>query len=56
MHEFKKPLSPNHNEGITIRMYFSATNKATTDETLKVGKELTRVVRDCLWEIYHTKE
>ena len=51
MHEFAKPLSPN--KCIMIGMYFSATNKATTDETLKVGKEFTRVVRDCLWETYH---
>ena len=54
MHKFVKTLSPN--KCITIGMYFSATNKATTDKTLKVGKELTRVVSDCLWETYHTKE
>ena len=54
MHKFVKPLSPN--KCITIGMYFPATNKATTDKTLKVGEELTRVVRDCLWEVYHTKE
>ena len=54
MHEFVKPLYPY--KRIMIRMYFSATNKAKTDKTLKVGKELTRVVRDCLWETYHTKE
>ena len=46
MHEFVKPLSPN--KCITIGMYSSATNKATTDKILKVGKELTRVVRDCV--------
>ena len=34
MHESVKPLSPN--KCITIGMYFSATNKATTDKTLKV--------------------
>ena len=54
MYEFVKPLSPY--KCITIRMYLSATNKATTDKTLQVGKELIRVVRDCLWETYHTKE
>ena len=54
MHESVKPLSPN--KCITIVMYFSATSKATTDKTLKVGKELTPVVRDCLWETYHIKE
>ena len=51
MHEFVKPLSPN--KCITIRMYFSDTNKATTDKNLKVGKQLTRVVRYCLWKTYH---
>ena len=54
MHKFVKTLSPN--KCITIVMYFSATSKATTDKTLKVGKELTPVVRDCLWETYHIKE
>ena len=39
MHESVKPLSPN--KGITIGKYFSTTNKATTEKTLKVGKELT---------------
>ena len=38
MHEFVKPLSPN--KCITIGMYFSATNKATTDKTLKVKKRI----------------
>ena len=38
MHEFVKLLS--RNECIMMGMYFSATNKATTDKTLKVGKEL----------------
>ena len=57
MHEFVTPLSPNFsNKCITIGMYFSATTKATTDKTLRVGKELTWVMRDCLWESYHTKE
>ena len=54
MHEFVKPLSPN--KCITIGMYFSATNKTTTDKTLKVRKELIQVVRDCLRETYCTKE
>ena len=54
INEFVKPLSPN--KCITIGMYFSATNKAITDKTLKVGKELTRVLRDSLWETYHTKD
>ena len=54
MHEFVKPMSPN--KCITIGMYFSATNKATADKTLKVGKALTQVVTDSLWEMYHTKE
>ena len=39
MHESVKPLSPN--KCITIGMYFSATNKATNDKTLKAGKEFT---------------
>ena len=46
MQKIVKPLSTN--KCITIGMYFSATNKATTDKTLKVGKELTRIMRDCL--------
>ena len=46
MHESVKHLSPN--KCITIGMYFSAPDKATTDKTLKVGEELTRVVRDCV--------
>ena len=37
MHEYVKPLSPN--KCIMIGMYFSATNKAITDKTPKVGKE-----------------
>ena len=36
MHEFVKSLSPY--KCIMIGMYFSATNKATTDKTLKVKK------------------
>ena len=46
MHEFVTPLSPN--KCIMIGMYFSAANKATTDETLKVGTELTQVNNTCL--------
>ena len=53
MHEFVKPLSPN--KCIMIGMYLSANNKATTDKTPKVGKALTRVVRDCLWETWETR-
>ena len=39
-------------------MYSSATNKTTTAKTLKVGKELTWVMRDCLLDLetYQTKE
>ena len=33
MHEFVKPLS--HSKCIMIGIYFCATNKATTDNTLK---------------------
>ena len=36
MHESVKHLSPN--KCITIGMYFSAPDKATTDKTLKVKK------------------
>ena len=41
MHEFVKPLFPN--KCIMIEMYFSATNKATSDKSLKVGKELIKL-------------
>ena len=41
VHELVRPLSPN--KCITIRMYFSATNKATSDKSLKVGKELIKL-------------
>ena len=51
MHEFVKP-----NKCIMIEIYFSATNKGTTDKTLKVWNESTQVLRDCQWETYHTKE
>ena len=50
MYTLAKPLSPN--KCITIGMYFSATNKAITDKTLKVGKELTQVMTDCVWKTY----
>ena len=39
MHDFVKPLSPN--KCIMMGMCFSAANKSTTDQILKVGKELT---------------
>ena len=54
MYQFVKPLSPN--KCIVIGIYFFATNIATTDKTLKVKKELTQVVRYCLYETYHTEE
>ena len=50
MHEFVKPLSCNKCTMIRMYLNFFAINKVTTDKTLKVGKELTRVVRDCLWK------
>ena len=37
MHEFVKPLSPN--KCITISVYFSATNKGTTDKALIFGEK-----------------
>ena len=47
--EFVKPLSPQ--KCIMTGMYFSATSKATTDKSLKVGKESTPVMSNYLRDI-----